>query len=115
MRISWSLLLILVAGCAAPRHAVIDDVSLPDMLDTEYRVVGVDDAPVKRAKSSVHTVAPLVLVPPGTHTFALESPHDPEAKTLEATVEEGKEYRIALDEEGKASLVEHNVAAVRGR
>lgn len=108
MRLSLSLSLLLVtAGCAAPRHAVIDDVSLPALLDTEYRVVGVDDAPVQRAKSSVHTMAPLVLVPPGTHTFELQSPDDPAKKTLEATVEEGKEYRIALDEQGNAVLVEY--------
>jgi hypothetical protein len=95
-----------VIGCsAAPRTAVINDVAVRTAFG--YRIVAVDDAPESRAAGRIATVVPKVLVEPGTHRFTathLYSTNPPQ--TCVATVESGKEYRIAAAPDGTLSLVE---------
>jgi hypothetical protein len=97
-----------VVGCAtAPRPAWINDVSVPAALSSGYRIVAVDDAPESRAAGKVVTIVPVVLVEPGTHRFSVTSSGSDEQKSFVATVESGKEYRIAAAPDGTLSLVEN--------
>src|SRR5262245_57216096 len=97
----------LVLGCSplTPRYARIDDIGVPAPLNSGYQVVAVDDAAAIRAKNKDRTAAPLVMVPAGTHKFSVNSPDAP-PQTFTATVEPDKEYRIALQGDGKPTLVE---------
>jgi hypothetical protein len=75
-----------------------------------YRVVTIDGEPVKRARSSIHTVIPCAIVEPGTHTLVLETGdeegNDPQTRTVSASFEAGKHYTIA-SEDGDVTVVEN--------
>lgn len=97
--------LIVASGCsAAPRYARINDVSQPPPLNSGYRVVAVDDEAEVRASGKVVTVVPVVLVPPGRRTFTIQS-EDGTKQTFPATVEADAKYRLALQDDGTATLV----------
>jgi hypothetical protein len=98
-------LVTVLGGCSPlPRYARIDDIGNPVSLTAGYQVVAVDDAAAVRAKNKDKTAAPLVIVPAGTHKFAVNSPDAP-PKSFTATVEADKEYRIAVQDDGTLALV----------
>ena len=84
------------------RHAEINDVTVRQELQTGYRLVAVDGKPVQRLKSSVNTVIPFAVVPPGNHTLGLEPDlhSDKPRITISADLAEGKRYRFAAREQG---------------
>lgn len=99
-------LLSFVTGCTQlPRYARIDDIGVPSSVSGGYQVTAVDDKAAVRAKNKNRTAAPLVIVQSGTHKFAVNSPDAP-PQTFTATVEPDKEYRIAMQPDGKPTLVE---------
>jgi hypothetical protein len=91
-------------GCSPlPRYARINDIGTPASVSAGYQVVAVDDAAATRAKNKDRTAAPLVIVQAGTHKFSVNSPDAP-PQTFTATVEPDKEYRIAMQPDGKPTL-----------
>ena len=103
-------LLASLAGCSMqPRQAMINDVAIPQAMDAGYRVVAVDGEPADRARDEIQTLAPYVVLEPGTHTLTLESSETKQRTAITAEVEPDKHYRIAL-EAGTPVLVEHGPA-----
>ena len=96
---------ITLCGCASPAprvdrpHATVNDVAVRAPLDSGYQVVAVDGKPVKRARSSIHTVVPFALIEPGSHTLSVEprSGGTLKATTVSASFEAGKRYRLKLE------------------
>ena len=88
-------------------HATINDVTVKAELDSGYRLIAVDGAPVERAQGHVATVVPFAIVKPGHRTLTLEDKGDPrmEHVTISADLEEGKRYRFAVHE-GDVVVVE---------
>lgn len=94
-----------LSGCVSSadhfraQHAIIDDVNAHPPCLSAYCVVAVDGKPAQRAKSSVVTVIPMVVVEPGEHTLTIGE------ATVTATFEAGKSYLIK-SEDGELSVVE---------
>ena len=95
----------LLCGCVSStgnvggRQAIVDDVTGKAPYVSGYCVDAVDGKLVQRAKSSMVTVVPVVVVDPGQHTLTIGE------RTVTGTFEAGKSYRIK-SENGELSVVE---------
>ncbi|MFO0788354.1 MAG: hypothetical protein U0805_02785 [Pirellulales bacterium] len=96
-----------ITGCMGPHFAQINDVTVPQALDSGFQVVAVDGGAAKRSSAKhTSTTAPQVVVEPGSHQFTVESKDKSVRKDFTATIAPDKQYRIAADKSGEPTLVE---------
>jgi hypothetical protein len=120
MLIVFSAILIASAGCALERpHAIVNDVSVRQEIDSGYKLVAVDGKKVRRARgsgiNSLVDYVPVAWVEPGTHSLTLRrstisNTDDSASKnevTITATLEANKSYRVAV-KDGTVSLTDDN-------
>ncbi len=85
-----------------PGFEAVPSIPIDDVTQANgYEIVAVDGADVVRKRNSIVTLVPAVLASPGEHTLKL-NPRAGESlqpKTIVASLEAGKRYRLTLDGE----------------
>jgi hypothetical protein len=101
------LIAVALCGCTSPAsrarntYALLDDVSVPQEPNYDYKVVAVDGKPVERMHGYLATYVPYAVIEPGNHTLSLDPDvlSTAQATTLSASFEAGKTYRIKRENE----------------